>query len=211
MGAAVGLGLVEAGANVWMVDKVSKIHTASKANFGLAWSQGKGSGSRPYARLSEQAVREFTGFAKGLEDRSNLDVELRLVAVLVVSLGAREFAERKAAVDKLHQEAEAYGEKHPSKLVNRGKIQEIVGTAKLGKVVAGGSFSAIDGDVNPLLLLKAMRKVFIKMGGEFVQRCTVNSIVKKGNNYRLETSSGRIETSRVVIAAGLGNIELLSN
>ena len=38
MGAAVGLGLIEAGAKVLLVDSVSKIHKASRANFGLVWS-----------------------------------------------------------------------------------------------------------------------------------------------------------------------------
>ena len=43
MGAAVALGLVKTGARVLVVDRISTIQKASKANFGLVWSQSKGS------------------------------------------------------------------------------------------------------------------------------------------------------------------------
>ncbi len=211
MGAAIALGLIQEGATVLMVDKVSQIHKASRANFGLVWSQSKGGGNRPYARLSEKAVRGFSDFTKYIEEESGIDVELRLGAGLVVSLGAQEYAARTAAIEKMHREAEAHGDKHPSKLLDRKEVQELVGKTVLGEEVSGGSFSSIDGDVNPLLLLKAMRKVFIKNGGSFVQGCTVKSITSQGESYTLETtdaSVGNIEAGKVVMAAGLGNIEL---
>lgn len=208
MGVAVALGLVQQGASVQMVDKVSKIHKASRGNFGLVWSQSKGSGCRPYARFSEQAVRTFTGFAREIEDESGIDVELRLGAGVVLSLGEHELADHAAAIAKLHREAAAHGEKHPSQMLDRKEIQELVGKAVLGDEVSGGSFSPIDGDVNPLLLLKAMRKVFIKKGGHFSQGCAVNGIASKGDGYRLDTSRGVIEAGKIVLAAGLGNISL---
>ncbi len=210
MGAAVAFGLVRAGAKVLMVDKVSEIHKASRANFGLIWSQSKGSGNRPYARLSERAVREFGDFTQLVEEESGIDVELRLGAGLVVSLGEQELSARKTAIEKMHTEAEAHGEKHPSKILDRNEIQERVGKAVLGEEVTGGSFSSIDGDVNPLLLLKAMRRVFIKRGGTFIQGCTVTDLTRQGRSYQLDTSMGKIEADRVVMAAGLGNISLFS-
>jgi glycine/D-amino acid oxidase-like deaminating enzyme len=210
MGAAVALGLVRQGARVLMVDKVSEVHKASRGNFGLIWSQSKGSGNRPYARFSEKAVREFADFANTIEQESGIGVELRLGAGLVLSLGEEELATRKAAIDKLHREAEACGEKHPSEIVDRSAVQELVGKTMLGEDVTGGSFSSIDGDVNPLLLLKAMRRVFMDRGGTFVQGCTVHDIIGQGHSYTLDTSHGRIGTGRIVLAAGLGNIELLT-
>ena len=211
MGSAVGLGLVREGAKVLMVDKESKVHKASRANFGLIWSQSKGGGNRPYARLSERAVREFGGFTRAIEEKSGIDVELRLGAGLVLSLGEEEFAARKAAIEEMHREAEAQGEKHPSKILRRKEIQELVGKAVLGEKVTGGSFSSIDGDVNPLLLLRAIRKVFINKGGTFVQGCTVNDLARQGESYQLKTSAGNISANKIVMAAGLGNISLFSN
>jgi glycine/D-amino acid oxidase-like deaminating enzyme len=210
MGAAVALGLVREGATVLMVDRVSKIHKASRGNFGLVWSQSKGSGNRPYARLSEKAVRAFDGFAREIEAESGIDVELRLGAGLVLSIGEQELAARTAVIEKMHAEAAACGETHPSQMLDRNEVQELVGKAALGEAVSGGSFSHIDGDVNPLLLLKAMRKVFIKKGGNFVQGCKVDGISRQADHYHLATPLGNIEAQKLVMAAGLGNILLFS-
>lgn len=210
MGAAVALGLVKSGAKVLMVDKISDIHKASKANFGLVWSQSKGAGNRSYSRLSEKAVLEFKDFVNWIEEGSNIDVELRLGAGLVLCMGDQELAARTELIKKMHQEAQIHGKKHPSQMLDRKDVQKLVGKTVLGEKVSGGSFSSIDGDVNPLLLLKAMRKIFIKKGGGFLHGCTVNSIERLKNNYRIDTSSGKIEVSKIVMAAGLGNISLFS-
>ncbi len=77
MGSAVALGLARYGARILMVDKTSRLQTASKGNFGLVWSQSKGSGTRNYSRFSEKAVLEFTDFAGWLEEESGIDIELR--------------------------------------------------------------------------------------------------------------------------------------
>lgn len=208
MGAASGLGLTMAGASVLMVDKVSKIQNASRANFGLIWSQSKGSGNRPYARLSERAVRNFAEFAKTLEEETGVDVELRHGAGLIVSLGDEEFHNRKETIEKMHREAEADGAKHPSRIVDRKELQELVGKITLGPEVMGGSFSPIDGDVNPLRLLKAMRKLYQQKGGRFSQGVEVLSIKQAGKDYSVQTSQGEIQAEKVVLAAGLGNIKL---
>lgn len=210
MGAAVALGLVKAGASVLMIDKISPVHKASRANFGLVWSQSKGVDNRSYSRWSEKAAMAFESFADWIEEESGINVELRIGAGLVLSIGEEELAARKALIQKLHTEAQQHGEKHPSRLVDRKEVQELVGQVRLGEDVLGGSFSSIDGDVNPLLLLKAMRKVFIKKGGRFFQGCSLNAIEKKGDTYRLDTSSGEIQVRKIVMAAGLGNLALAS-
>ena len=210
MGSAVALGLVRSGAKVLMVDKISSIHKASKANFGLVWSQSKGAGNRPYSRLSEKATLEFKNFANWIEQESGIDVELRLGAGLVLCIGDQEFAARAEVIRKLHKEAEHHGEAHPSRMLDRNDVQELVGKTPLGENVSGGSFSSIDGDVNPLLLLKAMRMLFMKGGGVFLHGCAVNAIERHNHIYRLDTSAGKIEAPKIVMAAGLGNISLFS-
>lgn len=208
MGAAVGLGLAEARAKVLMVDKVSRMHKASRGNFGLVWSQSKGDGNRSYARFSERAVREFSGFSERLEKESGIGLELRLGAGLVLSLGEEEFAARKVSIEKMHREAEEEREKHPSRIVDRKQVQELVGKTALGAEVMGGSFSKIDGDVNPLLLLKAIRKLFLQKDGDFMQGCEVHCLEQDGKGYRLKTSAGEFLAEKVVLVAGLGNIKL---
>lgn len=212
MGSAVALGLANAGAKVLMLDKVSRMHTASRANFGLVWSQSKGVGisHRPYARWSEKAVRMFTDFTRDIKEESSTNIELRLGKGLVISLGEKEFGARKSVIKTMHQAAEAYGEKHPSRIVDRNEVKELVGKATLGEEVTGGSYSPIDGDVNPLLLLKAMRKVFVKRGGFFIQGCSAERFSQSKNGYLLTTQSGDITCNKIVLAAGLGNIQLCS-
>jgi len=208
MGAAVALGLVKTGVRVLMVDRISTIHKASKANFGLVWSQSKGLGNRDYSRLSVEATLAFKAFAGWLEQESGIDTELRLGAGLVLTIGEAELAARKKLIEQMHHEAEQSGETHPSRMIDRREVQELVGVAPLGKNVSGGSFSNIDGDVNPLLLLRAMRKVFSGRDGQFLQGCSVNAIERNRGTYVLDTTQGTIEVSTIVLAAGLGNIEL---
>ena len=208
MGAAVALGLVKAGVRVLMVDRISTIYKASKANFGLVWSQSKGLGNRDYSRLSVKATLAFKTFAARLEQESGIDTELRLGAGLVLTIGEVELAARKKFIQQMHHEAQQSGETHPSRMVDRCEVQALVGEAPLGQNVSGGSFSDIDGDVNPLLLLRAMRKVFSDRGGHFLQGCSVNAIQRKKGIYVLDTTQGTVEVPAIVLAAGLGNIQL---
>jgi len=208
MGAAVALGLVKTGVRVLMVDRISTIYKASKANFGLVWSQSKGLGNRAYSRLSVKATLAFKAFATRLEQESGIDTELRLGAGLVLTIGEEELAARKKLIQQMHHEAQQSGETHPSRMVDRREVQALVGETPLGENVSGGSFSHIDGDVNPLLLLRAMRKVFSGRGGHFLQGCTVNAIQRNKGTYVLDTTQGTVEVRVIVLAAGLGNMKL---
>ncbi len=208
MGAAVGLGLAKSGARVVILDKISTRQRASKANFGLVWSQSKGAGNRAYSRLSEKAVRSFAAFNKKIEAQAGIRTELRLGKGLVLCLGKEEFEAKKQFIENMHQTAQAEGQAHPSRMLDRKEVQDLVGGVRLGEQVTGGSFSHIDGDVNPLLLLKAMRKLFLKKGGRFCHGVTVHNIRKLRQTYRLDTSTGTIEAPKIVLAAGLGNMDL---
>jgi glycine/D-amino acid oxidase-like deaminating enzyme len=208
MGAAVALGLVKTGVRVLMVDKISTIYKASKANFGLVWSQSKGLGNRAYSRLSVNATLAFKAFAGRLEQESGIDTELRLGAGLVLTIGETELIARKKFIQQMHHDAQQSNETHPSRMVDRNEIQELVGKTPLGENISGGSLSDIDGDVNPLLLLRAMRKVFCGRGGHFLQGCSVTAIERNRGTYVLDTTQGTVKVPRIVLAAGLGNIEL---
>ena len=208
MGTAAAMGLVKTGARVLMVDKISNLQRASKANFGLVWSQSKGLGNRAYSRLSVNATLAYKDFAGWLEQESGISTELRLGGGLVLTIGETELATRKRFIQQMHREAEQDGDTHPSRMVGRDDIQELVGRTPLGEDVSGGSFSDIDGDVNPLLLLRAMRKVIGIRGGQFLQGCSVNAIQRSRGSYVLDTTRGTIEAPVIVMAAGLGNIKL---
>ncbi len=210
MGSAVALGLINSGVKVLMLDRISSVQNASTANFGLLWSQSKGHGNRSYARLSEKAVLAASNFIERIELKSSIDTELRLGCGIILCLGETEYLRRSEFVRSMHQQAHEYGEEYSSRMIDREELQHLVGKTPLGDDVTGGSLSPIDGDVNPLLLLRAMRKVFIDKGGVFLHGCSVHAVKRFESSWRLETTSGRIEVPRVVLAAGLGNIKLLS-
>lgn len=208
MGSAVALGLVRAGARVLMLDKISSLHKASKANFGLVWSQSKGLDNPDYRRLSITATLAFKAFVSRLEQETGMDMELRLGAGMILSIGEKELAARKAAVEIVSRAQEQSGGLHAPRLLDRKEVQEIVGKTALGPTVSGGSLSDIDGDVNPLLLLRAMRRVFISKGGHFLQGCTVTAIERQGRTYVIDSPNRIVKVPAIVLAAGLGNIEL---
>lgn len=208
MGAAVALGLVRSGARVVMLDRASRRQRASKANFGLVWSQSKGKGNRAYSRLSEQAVRAFPEFAARIEQATGADTELRLGKGLVLCLGDEEKAARQAFVRTLHADAAEYGETHPSQMLDRKEVLALMPGVRLGDTVSGGSFSDIDGDVNPLSLLKAMRALFLRKGGRFIHDCTVNQVARINGDWTADTTRGLFQARKMVMAAGLGNLKL---
>ncbi len=201
MGSAVALGLARLGAGVLMLDRLSAMQRASKANFGLIWSQSKGLGNAAYRRLSIDAALAFREFAPQLEQETGIDTEMRLGAGLVLAISDNELEARKNTVTRIQRQDEQYGRMPSPRMIDRAEIQAMIGSAMLGQDVRGGSFCDIDGDINPLLLLKAMRKAFLQKNGRFWQDCAVHTL-RRNNQIWV------IETPRIVLAAGLGNIDL---
>jgi len=208
MGSAVALGLARQGAKVLMLDRLSAMQRASKANFGLIWSQSKGLGNVAYRRLSINAALAFREFGPRLEQETGIDMEMRLGAGLILAIGDKEREIRKNISTRIQRQDEQYGGIHSPRMVDRADIQAMIGTAMLGQDVRGGSFCDIDGDINPLLLLKAMRKAFLQQNGRFRQNCAIRLIRRKNHVWIIDTPYGPITTPRIVLAAGLGNIEL---
>ena len=81
---------------------------------------------------------------------------------------------------------------------------------KVGPVgdVAGGTWSALDGDCNPLRLLRALRAGIASSGGAVLSGCAVDRIERSAAGFIVRTSRGVIGCDRVVLAAGLGNARL---
>ncbi len=74
--------------------------------------------------------------------------------------------------------------------------------------VAGGTWSALDGDCNPLRLLRALHAAIASSGGVTLSDCAVDRIEPSAAGFVLRTSRGVISCERVVLAAGLGNARL---
>ena len=78
----------------------------------------------------------------------------------------------------------------------------------IGPDVAGASFCAADGHVNPLQVLRALHAAFALRGGSILRERSVRSVTSERGRVVLTTATGAIGAGRVVLAAGLGNAAL---
>src|SRR5262249_20312705 len=67
----------------------------------------------------------------------------------------------------------------------------------------------LDGDVNSLRLFRALHASIAKRGVTYLPENPVHAIVPlSGGGFRVRTLNGELETERLVLAAGLGNVAL---
>lgn len=93
-----------------------------------------------------------------------------------------------------------------TEMVDRGALMKSL--PGIGPDVAGASYCATDGQVNPLRLLRALHAAFAARGGTFLSECAVHNAARQGQAFALATATGPIHAARVVLAAGLGNAAL---
>src|SRR5699024_1538463 len=98
------------------------------------------------------------------------------------------------------------GNKFNLEMLDHKELKEML--PAIGDQVAGASWCELDGHINPLLLLRALLQSVQKLGGEYLPNQSVNKISPKADGYLLETVSGEVSCTKVVLAAGLGNREL---
>ncbi|MCP1169901.1 FAD-binding oxidoreductase, partial [Limimaricola sp. ASW11-118] len=79
-----------------------------------------------------------------------------------------------------------------------------------GPEVAGATYSALDGDVNPLRLLAALRGAVTALGGRIETGARVNRVSPvSGGGFDLALDGGGMRRAgRVVLCAGLGSAKL---
>lgn len=84
------------------------------------------------------------------------------------------------------------------------KLEPMVSTE-----IAGSVHCPLDGDVSPIHATRAFAKKFVDLGGEILTHTTVTDIcVRDGQVWKVTTTSGDIETSVVINAAGVWSAEI---
>ena len=78
----------------------------------------------------------------------------------------------------------------------------------MGPEVVGGTWSAMDGDCNPLRLLRALDAGSERAGVVRLGRDGVVAIEPRADRFDVRTASAAFTCARVVLAAGLGNARL---
>ncbi|AHF76654.1 FAD dependent oxidoreductase [Sodalis praecaptivus] len=200
-GSALAWGAARAGASTLMLDEGDVALRASLGNFGLVWLQGKGLGRPSYMQWSLRAGRLWPQFAKTLEEETGIAVGWRGGGGLHFCLSAQAFAERQALIDQTRDQ----GGDIAIRLLARRELKQWL--PQVGPEVCGASLSNLDGEVNPLLLLRALHVGFqqrrgVRQAGQAVRQITPQGA---GAGFAVRTASGEpYFGKRIILCAGLG-------
>lgn len=208
VGLSVALGLLLAGRRVHVLDGADSDARASQGNFGLVWGQGKGWDFAPYARWTMGALVAWPDFARKLADLSGIDVALEQSGGFEFFTDADEMDEFAAM---LAQQRQHLGNQFNHEMLSGGDLRaQLPG---IGPEVVGASFSKLDGHVNPLRVLRALRCAVEAAGGYVTMGAKVTKIVSlTGGGFDLSMADGQtIGADKVILCAGLGAAELMKD
>ncbi len=205
VGLSIALGLLEKGRSVTVLDGPDSDLRASHGNFGLIWLQGKGARFAPYARWTMQAVRAWPEFATRLTEMTGFDLCLDQCGGYEFFLNDTALQDFSADLDR---QAEILGPDFQHEVLTTDALRRRI--SGIGPDVAGATFCASDGHVNPLRLLRALRKAVIGLGGGLRQGTSVRNVQPlQGGGFEITRADGeRIHAERVILCAGLGNTDL---
>ncbi|MFT6580669.1 MAG: glycine/D-amino acid oxidase-like deaminating enzyme [Alphaproteobacteria bacterium] len=201
-GAAIAYGLSRDGADTVMLDGTDNALRAARGNFGLVWVQSKGMGLQRYSDWSRQSAQLYGAFANEITELTGQTFAHRNEGGLSLLMGDKEVEQRELDIGKMRQQAGPTG--YDCQIIDHSEVQKFFPNIKLGKAVSGASFCPHDGDVNPLALLRSLHAGFVKTGGRYRSRSTVDSIDHTNGMFTAHTSNGRFQAPKIVLAAGHG-------
>lgn len=205
VGLCVAMGLLQAGHRVHVLDGADSDLRASQGNFGLIWGQGKGWDFAPYAKWTADALAAWPDFGRKLTDLSGLNVALE-------QTGGFEFFTSVDEMDEfagmLAAQQGHLGNRFSPEILSGDELRlQIPG---IGPDVVGASFSQLDGHVNPLRFLRALRLSVAALGGRIMTDAHVSDITPAaGGGFDLTLADGQVcGTAKVILCAGLGSAKL---
>ena len=206
-GGVVGLSiahrLLTRGCSVTVYDEGDGAFRASRGNFGLVWVQSKGLSEPRYAQWSRRAVADWRGFAASLQEQSGLDLALSQKGGFIIHLDEAALEADAKAYRALR---ERLGGDYPFEVLGHNALK--AEEPEIGPQVAGALYCPEDGHVNPLRLLQALAISVRRLGAQVRTRCKVSDVTADGDGFLVETATGQLRHGKVVLAAGLGAMEL---
>lgn len=198
VGSALACGLAERGVRLAVLDGGDRDYRASRGNFGLVWVQGKGADFPAYARWSRLAARAWPAFARGLHDATGIDVALEQTGGYDFCLDQLEWDARSAEMRLVQQHT---GGEFNYEMLDNDALRERI--PQVSDDVLGASYSAEDGHVNPLYLLRALHQRLQGLGADYLAHQRVTGIEPDGEGFVVATPSQRFGADRVIVCAGL--------
>lgn len=198
VGSSLALGLARVGQRVAVLDEGDAVARASRANFALVWVQSKGLGLPEYAGWTIRSSNAWAGFAQRLKEDTGLDVAFERPGGFHLALSEAELQARADLLKRLHNQAGIV--KYQTEILDRARVARMLDG--LGPQVVGGSFCPLDGHCNSLRLHRALHMALSQHGARYLPSHCVAQIECSAGAFRLLTEHGKIDTSKVVIAAG---------
>lgn len=205
LGAAIAYGAVREGARVRVLDQDDGAFRASRGNFGLVWVHGKGTTMPDYVQWTKQGLRLWPELQQELFDLTGVDSGLQQPGGFWLGFSEAEVEKRTQTLEKINEN----GGDVPFRIMDRAELKQYL--PGLGTSVVGGSFCPLDGQANPLMLLRALHAALRLKGAEIINDVSVEEIKYDAGNgtFRAVARDGQSWTSdRIVLAAGLGNADL---
>ena len=204
VGGAIGYGLVRHGLSVALFDEGDIAYRASRGNFGLVWVQGKGLGLAPYSNWTQLSARRWPELAALLYADTGIDVVLEQPGGFHLCLSERELAHRVQTLARLIEQPGL--ERYAFEVLDHAALAERI--PGIGSAVFGGTYTALDGHVNALKLLRALHAGILNHGGVYLPNTRIESARPAGENFDLQAKNRTFRARKIVLASGLGNAQL---
>src|SRR3984893_10244093 len=151
--------------------------------------------------LALESQRQWPQFRAALEAQSGHDIDFREGGTLVVALGRDEVERLRFRYD-LHKRCGL-----STRWLSGGEGRAL--EPALRPSVAAGLYCADDHQVDPRLVMEALRSVYVAAGGRLIEHCAVTGVDLEGGRVAgLLTATGGCRASTVVLTAGAwtGNV-----
>ena len=204
VGSAIAFGFAREGQKVALVDEGDAAFRSARGNFGQVWVQGKGVGCPAYHRWTRLSADLWAGLAEDLEERTGVNVDLAQPGGFSFMLSEQEWRERDSMMNRLKNEVGDFG--FDFQMMDRAETDKHV--SGLGPQVLGSCFTAYDGEVNPLYLLRALHAAIQGLGGEYHGEARATTIEAAPRNFTVRLPTGTLTAPVLVLACGLGILEL---
>lgn len=203
VGLSIAYGLAREGERVRVLDEGDDAFRAARGNFGLVWVQGKGATMPAYARWSMAAARGWPAMAEELTGLTGIDLQLSQTGGLHLCLSDNEVDAR---VKTLGRIAGSLGEDYRFEILDHAATRAIC--PAIGRDVVGASYTATDGHVSPLRLMRALAAAVVALDAEICPKQCADTISYRHGDFHVTAGDQKHVASKIVLAAGLGNKRL---
>ena len=200
IGSAIAYGLARRGLATVMLDEGDVAYRAARGNFGLVWVQGKGADKPAYAHWTRRSSDLWPAFDAELAEATGVATGYARCGGVEICLSEDEFDRLAAELERLRV---ATNGAFTYAMHDRADLAQYV--PGLGAAVVGGSYSALDGHVNPLYLLRALHAAFLARGGVYRPESRVDRVTHQSPGFEIAGGGETVVAERVVLAAGLGS------